>query len=169
MHRAPEPNSRIYLFKTANSLPASSYCSPQSSHDQDYLTRRCISHTRRPFFFPVLDFSTVGTAAAVPVPKNTRHWNHLAESFPKTESFAVDTIFWLSSNRAWETAPGRCDGHRPTRNTARPIFNDMAKEGYRTPGAIYEYDVSVRWCPSCLLYTSPSPRDKRQSRMPSSA
>ena len=25
------------------------------------------------------------------------------------------------------------------------------------------------WCESCLLYTSPSPRDKRQSRMPSSA
>ena len=24
-------------------------------------------------------------------------------------------------------------------------------------------------CMSCLLYTSPSPRDKRQSRMPSSA
>ena len=24
-------------------------------------------------------------------------------------------------------------------------------------------------CISCLLYTSPSPRDKRQSRMPSSA
>ena len=24
-------------------------------------------------------------------------------------------------------------------------------------------------CPICLLYTSPSPRDKRQSRMPSSA
>ena len=25
------------------------------------------------------------------------------------------------------------------------------------------------WINSCLLYTSPSPRDKRQSRMPSSA
>ena len=25
------------------------------------------------------------------------------------------------------------------------------------------------WCNGCLLYTSPSPRDKRQSRMPSSA
>ena len=25
------------------------------------------------------------------------------------------------------------------------------------------------WLDSCLLYTSPSPRDKRQSRMPSSA
>ena len=33
------------------------------------------------------------------------------------------------------------------------------------------YNVRVRLKPSgtCLLYTSPSPRDKRQSRMPSSA
>ena len=29
--------------------------------------------------------------------------------------------------------------------------------------------VGVLGCGSCLLYTSPSPRDKRQSRMPSSA
>ena len=28
-------------------------------------------------------------------------------------------------------------------------------------------DITGTWC--CLLYTSPSPRDKRQSRMPSSA
>ena len=27
----------------------------------------------------------------------------------------------------------------------------------------------VAWAKNCLLYTSPSPRDKRQSRMPSSA
>ena len=27
----------------------------------------------------------------------------------------------------------------------------------------------TNWCNTCLLYTSPSPRDKRQSRMPSSA
>ena len=25
------------------------------------------------------------------------------------------------------------------------------------------------WCGSCLLYTSPSPRDRQKSRMPSSA
>ena len=30
-------------------------------------------------------------------------------------------------------------------------------------------DVSFGWLISCLSYTSPSPRDKRQSRMPSSA
>ena len=31
-----------------------------------------------------------------------------------------------------------------------------------------EYDFQIQYKP-CLLYTSPSPRDKRQSRMPSSA
>ena len=29
--------------------------------------------------------------------------------------------------------------------------------------------LAVGWCVICLLYTSPSPRDKRQYRMPSSA
>ena len=49
------------------------------------------------------------------------------------------------------------------------------------PGMAYEAGISATWgllypvgvfigvCISCLLYTSPSPRDKRQSRMPSSA
>ena len=32
-----------------------------------------------------------------------------------------------------------------------------------------ELDLSTRQADICLLYTSPSPRDKRQSRMPSSA
>ena len=32
-----------------------------------------------------------------------------------------------------------------------------------------EYDMGGRNDDDCLLYTSPSPRDKRQSRMPSSA
>ena len=31
------------------------------------------------------------------------------------------------------------------------------------------FRVFTRWGRTCLLYTSPSPRDKRQSRMPSSA
>ena len=35
---------------------------------------------------------------------------------------------------------------------------------------IYEIGIeTLRLVDSCLLYTSPSPRDKRQSRMPSSA
>ena len=31
------------------------------------------------------------------------------------------------------------------------------------------YSIGLHELPPCLLYTSPSPRDKRQSRMPSSA
>ena len=29
--------------------------------------------------------------------------------------------------------------------------------------------IVVAWCKGCLLYTSPSPRDRQKSRMPSSA
>ena len=44
----------------------------------------------------------------------------------------------------------RAYGHQTGAETAKKIINDCVKKG-------------------CLLYTSPSPRDKRQSRMPSSA
>ena len=36
-------------------------------------------------------------------------------------------------------------------------------------GRITKLDVDAARATPCLLYTSPSPRDKRQSRMPSSA
>ena len=34
---------------------------------------------------------------------------------------------------------------------------------------VYSGDIYIASISGCLLYTSPSPRDKRQSRMPSSA
>ena len=34
---------------------------------------------------------------------------------------------------------------------------------------IYYEDSYGYWCKNCLLYTSPSPRDRTRSRMPSSA
>ena len=45
------------------------------------------------------------------------------------------------------------------------FYNDFRK------GLFYWVDVFklIKVFKSCLLYTSPSPRDKRQSRMPSSA
>ena len=39
-------------------------------------------------------------------------------------------------------------------------------------GLAYVDEIPVNWCPelkACLLYTSPSPRDRQKSRMPSSA
>ena len=42
-------------------------------------------------------------------------------------------------------------------------------KGKKTMAAVILWTLLFHGCFSCLLYTSPSPRDKRQSRMPSSA
>ena len=51
--------------------------------------------------------------------------------------------------------------------------DDLQASSLSTPEPVPDYDeerlVSERTMSTCLLYTSPSPRDKRQSRMPSSA
>ena len=51
----------------------------------------------------------------------------------------------------------------------RGIVNvDQAFEDYK-PEVVFMPRINFSFPISCLLYTSPSPRDKRQSRMPSSA
>ena len=52
--------------------------------------------------------------------------------------------------------------------TIIPRSHNILKEG-DTAYFIAESKDGVEKVLSCLLYTSPSPRDKRQSRMPSSA
>ena len=54
---------------------------------------------------------------------------------------------------------GKSAADRPAGNAAKPK---------RKPAAA-DYPAGPALCVDCLLYTSPSPRDKRQSRMPSSA
>ena len=51
------------------------------------------------------------------------------------------------------------------------IFDTVKKIGFEKTDILEETDCYLlNTCHiSCLLYTSPSPRDKRQSRMPSSA
>ena len=51
----------------------------------------------------------------------------------------------------------------PDHNGEHPT---VLRLGQRFPCRLRGLDI---WSGSCLLYTSPSPRDKRQSRMPSSA
>ena len=50
---------------------------------------------------------------------------------------------------------------------SRMVAADMTATGDDNLLAVNDPDAQYR--KSCLLYTSPSPRDKRQSRMPSSA
>ena len=57
---------------------------------------------------------------------------------------------------------GNDSQHIPTeRSDPAEISNSSSEE--------QNIDPATGECNSCLLYTSPSPRDKRQSRMPSSA
>ena len=56
------------------------------------------------------------------------------------------------------------------------IYGNLSKQPQVTPDFYFSsnhvyafFIVSLLGFISCLLYTSPSPRDKRQSRMPSSA
>ena len=54
--------------------------------------------------------------------------------------------------------------HAKGKLTARERLEVLLDEG-----TFEEWDMFVEHRCTCLLYTSPSPRDKRQSRMPSSA
>ena len=52
------------------------------------------------------------------------------------------------------------------------VWNWLHDKNHEVKGLVYEVDgniVGLAHYRSCLLYTSPSPRDQRGSRMPSSA
>ena len=51
----------------------------------------------------------------------------------------------------------------------RPIVGGVSTRSRNGAPSRKGYVINDRMTKSCLLYTSPSPRDKRQSRMPSSA
>ena len=51
---------------------------------------------------------------------------------------------------------------------AKQKFVDLASEMYGA-GETLDKEMVIAVCETCLLYTSPSPRDVEESRMPSSA
>ena len=83
--------------------------------------------------------------------------------FPETADQEIGTNFGIVNDFPYNPPAGRLH-HDPNRHVdvfGLPNLNQVALidiEANRSS----EYD-------GCLLYTSPSPRDKRQSRMPSSA
>ena len=51
----------------------------------------------------------------------------------------------------------------------RPITTTLIMLGIIVFGVMAYQELPVSDLPTCLLYTSPSPRDRQKSRMPSSA
>ena len=81
-----------------------------------------------------------------------------------------DDIYWCTADVGWVT------GHSyiiygPLSNGSTTIMFEGVPN-YPTPSRFWEivdkYEVNILYT-ACLLYTSPSPRDQRGSRMPSSA
>ena len=75
----------------------------------------------------------------------------------KVREFEKKWAEWVGSKHALYVSSG---------STANYLLLAAVKEIY---GLKDGDKVLVPACTCCLLYTSPSPRDKRQSRMPSSA
>ena len=82
---------------------------------------------------------------------NLKHW-HGIYSIDTIPSTLFDNNFTIITNLAPHDAPG-----------THFVALCQIKEGKNS--TLYLFDSLT----TCLLYTSPSPRDKRQSRMPSSA
>ena len=84
---------------------------------------------------------------------------------------------WQSSNFNFITSGGVNEPNRYnifedwTRfsNNSHRSYTVRSGTSIRTQKYYYSNPYNYYWSTSCLLYTSPSPRDKRQSRMPSSA
>ena len=82
---------------------------------------------------------------------------------PEGEALTLDSLYTRDSLIVTPKGLVACHMGRATRR-GEPLCNAAALERYGLP-LIGE----VAPPGTCLLYTSPSPRDKRQSRMPSSA
>ena len=54
-------------------------------------------------------------------------------------------------------------------NLLRPVITGYGVETFKVGPLLYKADFSQADDWDCLLYTSPSPRDRTRSRMPSSA
>ena len=88
-------------------------------------------------------------------------------------AFAVATIFYRTSlkpNDEKMMQQARDDANRLRQEAEKESSNilNQAKKETRQTRQEAEQAIERRYR-DCLLYTSPSPRDKRQSRMPSSA
>ena len=93
-------------------------------------------------------------------PTKTKSWKKLQDHHSEIKDVHMKTMFSNHPERAellsleWEDFYLDYSKHRIDQKTIQLLIA-LAKE----------IDLSD----ACLLYTSPSPRDKRQSRMPSSA
>ena len=109
---------------------------------------------------------------------DARFENYLAANAPELEEMSGATLIdYLPRWRAgWAIhVNGGADGwtvirHRPVGGGLHAAYNSTLKSGvHYVHGHLHKLQYTPWGDYSCLLYTSPSPRDRQKSRMPSSA
>ena len=93
-----------------------------------------------------------------------------------TQAAQASVVYETQAEFSWSAAPGSVveygvwvvpEGATPASTPSFRVSSPLAFVSGHFGEAVYI--VVAAYYEGCLLYTSPSPRDKRQSRMPSSA
>ena len=92
--------------------------------------------------------------------------NHFSNSFSAEESWEIHKAAYIKQLKAKGQTEDEIKSSMVTYEKDKAAFIAQVKEQLRLAAIQREKAAEQR---ACLLYTSPSPRDKRQSRMPSSA
>ena len=79
----------------------------------------------------------------------------------------IDDNDTLRGDKSMYKGVDRLGGREPVNNAYND--GDMRESNMNTPNTEGGYPSNTSDAHSCLLYTSPSPRDRTRSRMPSSA
>ena len=90
-------------------------------------------------------------------------FENLTEGWPNVPAIAAGMV---GSRQGWKEA-----GYLPCPSTTSDLGQNLTAVDFdgRTISIVPGLQINRHDHLDCLLYTSPSPRDKRQSRMPSSA
>ena len=110
----------------------------------------------------------INKGASLAIIRKNKISNSMANSSKIISVSSPEEYLISSAARAIERFTGIVIGVTGSngKTTTKNILNSCIKNSYATYQN-YNNEIGLPLC--CLLYTSPSPRDKRQSRMPSSA
>ena len=108
-------------------------------------------------------YGTITAGRVLEVSSNTGIVKIINDNYKNNPKRFVDRLYNMGINKPIGL---------PIKGEGRPKIpypNDANWDGLDLPWMAYGYGVAMTPLQTCLLYTSPSPRDRQKSRMPSSA
>ena len=110
----------------------------------------------------VLISSVVGVAVSLSACSNASSADQVTAAAPDIETVGSNASANVSGN--WDIQPDNSHIRFSAKQEGEPFTGE-----FQSFSGVINFDPAAPETGSCLLYTSPSPRDQRGSRMPSSA